>query len=80
MVHPADQISRYATLHDAVFQQVPDFIVHKGSDDCGLQAKALTKTARYVVLAAASQTSNERDVRKRPSPGSKRSMVSPSEI
>ena len=57
----------------------PDVVVDERRHDGGAQPEAAAQAARDVVLPPPSQTRNERAVRIRPSPGSRRSMTSPSE-
>jgi hypothetical protein len=67
-------------LHDEVLDEVSDLVVDECSAHCGLQAEALSQPARGVVFAAAFPRGEAARGRMRPSPGSRRSMTSPSEI
>lgn len=50
---PLDEIGRNPTLEDEVFEEVADFIIDEGGDDCGFVAEAFAEAARGIVFAAA---------------------------
>ena len=50
---PLDVIGIDAALHNKVFKQVANFVVHEGRDHRTAQSKALAHATRHVVLAAA---------------------------
>ncbi len=77
---PFDEVRVHAALHDEVLDQMADFVVHKRGDHGGFVAETFVQAARSVVFAAAFHAVKCRAVRMRPSPGSRRSMTSPSEI
>lgn len=51
--HPFDEVGVHTTLEDEVFDEATDFIVGKGSQDAGAQAKAAAGTTGDVVFSAA---------------------------
>ena len=50
---PFDKFGIHAALHDKIFDQVADFVVHQGGADSGAKTEAFAKSSRCVVFAAA---------------------------
>lgn len=75
---PAHVLLVDATPEDQILEQTPDGVVCNRRDDRGALPEATTQPARDVVLATALETVKVRVVAIRPSPGSKRSITSPS--
>ena len=67
-----------AALQHQVLDEPADVVVGQRGDDRGAQAEAAAQAAGDVVFAAALPRAELRAVRMRPSPGSRRSITSPS--
>ena len=78
VLHPAHALLDAALQHQ-VLDEAADRVVGERRDDGGRQAEAAPQPARDVVLAAALPGLEVRVVCTRPSPGSSRSITSPSE-
>jgi hypothetical protein len=74
-----DEVGGDAALHDEVLDQVADLVVHERGADGGPEPKHFRRPREVLYSPPPSQAVNERAVRIRPSPGSRRSMTSPRE-
>ncbi len=78
---PLDEIGGDAALHDEILDEMADLVVHEGGDDGGLVDRSISAgRGRCCIRRRLPRPWNWRAVRMRPSPGSRRSMTSPSEI
>src|SRR5450756_1869231 len=50
---PFDEVGADATLHDEIFDEMADFVVHERGTDGGFVAEAFPQTARGIVFATA---------------------------